>query len=166
MKLNFTKYQGTGNDFIMMDNINGEYDGLTISQIQFLCNRKMGVGADGLIKISSYSEFDFEVEYFNADGTQSFCGNGARCAVAFAKELGVIENQTKFLAIDGEHNASYSDGLVRLEMLPVDRVEEIGDDNVLAVIRTQLSEEFPLETGGSIEIFEEEILSKAKPIEH
>ena len=109
MKLDFTKYQGTGNDFIMMDNINGEYDRLTISQVQFLCDRNMGVGADGLIKISFHSELDFEVEYYNADGTQSFCGNGARCSVSFAKSLGLVEDKTSFMAIDGPHIAEISE---------------------------------------------------------
>ncbi len=128
MKLEFTKYQGTGNDFIMLDNSDGEYKHLTISQIKFLCNRKIGIGADGLIKLSKKEGFDFEVEYFNADGTQSFCGNGARCSVAFAKELGWIERETRFLAIDGEHNASIYKGIVRLDMLPVDNLEKNGQD--------------------------------------
>ncbi len=110
MKITFKKYQGTGNDFIMIDNLNGLYDDLSIKQIAFACDRKMGVGGDGLIKISSKDGFDFEIEYYNSDGSQSFCGNGARCSVAFAKELGVITNDTRFLAIDGEHKASFIDG--------------------------------------------------------
>jgi diaminopimelate epimerase len=131
MKLNFSKYQGTGNDFIMIDNINGDYGALTISQVQFLCDRKMGVGADGLIKISSHSESDFEVEYYNADGTQSFCGNGARCSVSFAKSLGLLEDKTSFMAIDGPHVASINDeGIVRLEMLPVSKIETVNGDFV------------------------------------
>ena len=65
MKLMFTKYQGTGNDFVMLDNLDGRYDSLSIKDISFLCDRKMGVGADGLIKISSADGYDFEVEYFN-----------------------------------------------------------------------------------------------------
>lgn len=128
MKIIFKKYQGTGNDFIMIDNLNGLYDDLSIKQIAFACDRKMGIGGDGLIKISSINGFDFEVEYYNSDGSQSFCGNGARCSVAFAKELGVITNDTRFLAIDGEHKASCVDGSVRLEMLPVEKIEEVGDD--------------------------------------
>ena len=128
MRMEFRKYQGTGNDFVMIDNLNGAFNNLSDEDITFICDRKMGIGADGLIKLSSKEGYDFEVEYYNSDGSQSFCGNGARCAVAFAKELGVIENETRFLAIDGEHKASYIDGQVRLEMLPVQKVEEIGDD--------------------------------------
>jgi len=131
MKLNFTKYQGTGNDFVMLDNLNGGYNNLQIDQIQFLCNRKLGVGADGLIKISRHSDYDFEVEYYNADGSQSFCGNGARCSVAFAKALGLIEKETSFIAIDGAHKAEISeDGIVRLEMLKVSAFMQLNDDYI------------------------------------
>ena len=80
MELIFSKYQGTGNDFIMLDNMNGQFNGLSISQIQFLCDRKRGIGADGLIKLSKEKGVDFLVEYYNSDGSQSFCGNGARCS--------------------------------------------------------------------------------------
>ncbi|MFT6984190.1 MAG: diaminopimelate epimerase [Crocinitomicaceae bacterium] len=132
MKLNFSKYQGTGNDFIMIDNINGDSDALTISQIQFLCDRKIGIGADGLIKISSHSDFDFEVEYYNADGTQSFCGNGARCSVSFAKSLGLLDDKTSFMAIDGPHVASINnEGIVRLEMLSVDGITSDRNDYIV-----------------------------------
>ncbi len=132
MEIKFSKYQGTGNDFVMLDNMTGCYDNLTIAQIQFLCDRKLGVGADGLIKISTREGYDFEVEYFNADGTQSFCGNGARCSVAFANSLGLIQNnKTTFLAIDGEHKASIKDGLVRLEMLSVSNYRKNNDDFIL-----------------------------------
>ena len=131
MKLQFSKYQGTGNDFVMIDNLDGQYNGLSIEQIQFLCNRKLGVGADGLIRISKDNAADFYVDYFNADGSQSFCGNGARCSVAFAKELGIIETETTFNAIDGRHTAFIEDGIVRLEMLPVADVQRAGGDYCL-----------------------------------
>ncbi len=129
MEIEFVKYQGTGNDFIMLDNSTGKYDAFTVKQISFLCNRKIGIGADGLIKLSKKEGYDFEVEYFNADGTQSFCGNGARCSVAFAKELGWIENEGSFLAIDGLHSATISnEGVVRIDMLPVTEVLNKGKD--------------------------------------
>ncbi|MEY3438292.1 MAG: hypothetical protein RL265_877, partial [Bacteroidota bacterium] len=96
MKIEFHKYQGTGNDFILLDNLEGHYSSLTLSQIQFLCDRKFGVGADGLIKINANDKSDFEVEYFNSDGSKSFCGNGARCAVAFAETLGFSISETQF----------------------------------------------------------------------
>ena len=132
MKVDFTKYQGTGNDFIMLDNLSGGYDSLTLDQIRYLCHRKLGVGADGLIKISKDPELDFNVEYYNSDGSQSFCGNGARCSVAFAKTLGCLDESTRFNAIDGPHDAKITiDGRVHLEMLPVKSVNRHGEDVVM-----------------------------------
>ncbi len=128
MKINFVKYQGTGNDFVMLDNMSGEYDSLSIDQIQFLCDRKLGIGADGLIKISKDANADFYVDYYNADGSQSFCGNGARCSTAFAKEIGLINSVTSFNAIDGIHRAEISKGTVRLEMLDVANIDRVNDD--------------------------------------
>lgn len=121
----FVKYQGTGNDFVMLDNLSGKYDNLSISDIQYICDRKFGVGADGLIKLNKKDGVDFYVDYYNSDGSQSFCGNGARCAVAFAKELGVIDQNTVFDAIDGVHAASIDGtGLVSLKMSDVRSVSE------------------------------------------
>lgn len=131
--LNFSKYQGTGNDFIMIDNRSGVYDSLTIQQIQHLCDRKFGIGADGLIKLNSHSECDFEVDYYNADGSKSFCGNGARCSVQFAADLGMDVSHTKFLAIDGIHQAWKKGELIELEMLDVNTV---GIDGEAFVINT------------------------------
>lgn len=132
MKIDFVKYQGTGNDFVMLDNMDGRYDALSLDEIQQLCDRKLGIGADGLIKISRDPHYDFNVEYYNSDGSQSFCGNGARCSVAFAKSLGIIENKTQFNAIDGVHNAEVSiDDRVHLEMLPVTGIERSDEDYVM-----------------------------------
>ncbi len=131
MKVRFSKYQGTGNDFIMLDNFSGQYDNLFIEQIAFLCDRKLGIGADGLIKLSSHPEFDFELEYYNSDGSQSFCGNGARCSMSFAHKLGTISEEADFCAIDGHHKATIRNGIVRLEMLPVDKMSRIDGDYVL-----------------------------------
>lgn len=128
MKISFTKYQGTGNDFVMLDNMSEDYSNLSTDTISFLCDRKLGIGADGLIMLSKSDSTDFYVDYYNADGSQSFCGNGARCSVAFAKEIGLIDSDTVFDAIDGVHKASISEAIVRLEMLPVERIESIGDD--------------------------------------
>lgn len=120
MEIQFTKYQGTGNDFILLDNSKQEYDTLQIGQIQRLCNRKFGVGADGLIKINQINGFDFEADYYNSDGTKSFCGNGARCAVMFAKSRNLFEGtDTQFLAIDGEHSAEIQGNEVSLLMKEV-----------------------------------------------
>ena len=128
MRIEFYKYQGTGNDFVMIDNMDGRYDNLSLSQIQFLCDRKMGIGADGLIKLNASAQVDFEVDYYNADGSKSFCGNGARCSIAFAKQLGLIENETVFTAIDGLHRGELKGGLVQLEMLPVNKIDRINQD--------------------------------------
>lgn len=131
MHITFTKYQGTGNDFILLDNLSGKYDNLTTEQISFLCHRKLGIGADGLIKINSHSNYEFEVDYSNADGSKSFCGNGARCSVAFAQSLGLVETKTTFLAIDGVHQAKIKEKQVELEMLPVSTIEEKSNDFIL-----------------------------------
>ena len=124
----FYKYQGTGNDFVMLDDRAAHWDLDNIQLVQALCHRKFGIGADGLILIRSHADYDFEVVYFNADGSQSFCGNGARCAVAFASFLGIITQHTQFLAIDGPHEASITDGLVSLKMGDVSEISEsLGD---------------------------------------
>lgn len=132
MTILFSKYQGTGNDFIMLDNLSGKYDELTTDEVRYLCNRKTGIGADGLIKISSDKEYSFFVDYFNADGSKSFCGNGARCSVAFAHEIGLIEQEAVFGAIDGRHQASIdADSRVHLEMLPVTNIR--SEENVFVM---------------------------------
>ena len=101
----FTKYQGTGNDFIVVDNFTNQQRDFDIQDIQLLCDRRFGVGADGLIVVEKSNTSDFYMNYFNADGSKSFCGNGARCAVHFAKTLGIISEKTTFEAIDGTHGA-------------------------------------------------------------
>lgn len=131
MTIYFEKYQGTGNDFILIDNLSGKYNALQIQQIKNICDRKYGVGADGLIKINKVENYDFEVEYFNSDGSKSFCGNGTRCAVAFVSKLGIIKDEYFFFAIDGEHRAKISNDLVSLKMADVNHVEEIENNFVL-----------------------------------
>jgi diaminopimelate epimerase len=127
MILTFSKYQGTGNDFIMVlerNNTDFKPDAALISK---LCDRRFGVGADGLIIIKDHGVLDFEVDYYNADGTQSFCGNGARCSVQFANDLLMLAEKCKFMAIDGEHEASFSEnGDVKLLMHKVTQIESIG----------------------------------------
>lgn len=131
MNLPFVKYQGTGNDFVMIDNRSGEWDNLPVSAIQKLCDRRFGVGADGLIKINRAPGFDFEVDYYNSDGSKSFCGNGARCSVAFAHELGIRKDAVRFLAIDGTHEAIRQDGLVYLKMNDVSGIDASGNNLIL-----------------------------------
>jgi len=116
MTINFYKYQGTGNDFVMIDDRNNEFPD-DISYVQQLCDRRFGVGADGLILIRNHPTLDFEMVYFNADGSKSLCGNGSRCAVNFARQLNIIKDKTKFLTIDGEYRATVdSNQIVHLNM--------------------------------------------------
>ena len=123
MELMFQKYQGTGNDFVMIHNINWEIS-LSANDIQKICHRRYGVGADGLIFIGPHHELDFEMRYFNADGSRSFCGNGARCAVKFAQSLGYFTDHCVFNAIDGEHIASVlTNAFIRLKMSDVKSYE-------------------------------------------
>ena len=128
MDINFYNYQGTGNDFIMIDGRTFSFGPDPIPYIQQLCHRKFGIGADGLILIQSHADYDFEMCYYNADGSQSMCGNGARCAVAFAKFLGIIDQNTTFLAIDGVHTATISGNSVALRMGDVKEVQIVGQD--------------------------------------
>ena len=131
MIIEFSKYQGTGNDFVLLNNLDGRYDDLSIGQIQLLCDRRFGVGADGLIKINSSADTAFEVDYYNSDGSKSFCGNGARCAVSFAGKIGLDVSETLFDAFDGLHKAAFDNEEVSLEMTDVNAVEEYGEDYVL-----------------------------------
>lgn len=128
MDLEFYKYQGTGNDFIMIDNRTSIFDETDLNLVTSLCNRKFGIGADGLILIKEKAGYDFEMVYFNADGSQSMCGNGARCAVAFSQFLGLLHHDCHFQAIDGPHFARYRDGEVELGMSPVSIIDEVGED--------------------------------------
>jgi len=123
--LQFYKWQGAGNDFIIGDNRNHSWNGLTPDTIQYLCNRHFGIGADGLMWLNSCSGYDFEMKYFNADGYEAeMCGNGGRCIVAFAHRLGITGDHTRFLASDGAHEANLlPDGLVQLGMKPVNHIE-------------------------------------------
>lgn len=128
MQLNFYKYHGTGNDFILFDN-RQQAISLTTEQISFLCNRRFGIGADGLMLLELEPGFDFKMVYFNSDGRQSsMCGNGGRCITAFAYFLGLIERKCRFLAIDGPHEAQILDnGNVSLKMADVKDVELNND---------------------------------------
>jgi len=126
MKFTFSKYQGTGNDFMIIDNRNNSVN-LTKKQIAQLCNRRFGVGADGLMLLEKHLATDFNMRYFNADGNEgSMCGNGGRCLVAFAKSLAIIDKETTFNTIDGTHRAIIKQkNMVSLQMQDVKEVLQI-----------------------------------------
>ena len=135
MKLNFSKYEGAGNDFILVDNRNKEFSSINNTEtIKNLCDRHFGIGADGLMILELKNDFDFEMRYFNADGREgSMCGNGGRCIVAFAKHLNLIQTETNFLAVDGPHYATISENgnWVSLQMIDVQEINSDGDAFVL-----------------------------------
>ncbi|WP_395051757.1 diaminopimelate epimerase [Flavobacterium sp.] len=129
MQIEFYKYQGTGNDFVMIDNRSGFFPKENVQLIAHLCDRRFGVGADGLILLENDSEADFKMVYYNSDGNQSsMCGNGGRCLVAFAKKLKVINNSCTFIATDGLHHATINEnGQVSLQMIDVPNIKITPD---------------------------------------
>lgn len=133
MKIPFQKYQATGNDFVIVDNRGGGFL-FTKQQIESICDRKYGVGADGLMLIEKHPGLDFNLVYYNRDGSPSLCGNGSRAAVKMASSLGMFQQHTKFNAYDGEHEADLlPNGNVRLKMRDV---KEVKRDNGSVFINT------------------------------
>ncbi|GAB4496872.1 MAG: diaminopimelate epimerase [Saprospiraceae bacterium] len=132
--MKFWKYQGAGNDFVMLDQ--REHRWLArenTDKIAQLCDRRFGIGADGLILLENRPGFDFEMIYFNADGREStMCGNGGRCIAAFARQLGIIREHGHFWAIDGPHEAKLGQGVwVELKMGDVQNIDRQGDVFIL-----------------------------------
>tara|TARA_B110000444_G_scaffold25102_1_gene20793 strand:+ start:4671 stop:5450 length:780 start_codon:yes stop_codon:yes gene_type:complete len=129
MKIKFQKYQGTGNDFIIINNINLNFPVKDKSLINRLCNRKFGIGSDGLILINPSEKNDFDMLYFNSDGSLgSMCGNGARCSVKFAQNNNIIYDKAVFGAFDGNHTGTILGGSVFLSMNDVRKVKYFGND--------------------------------------
>jgi len=136
LKPHFYKYQGAGNDFVLIDNRSQTFEYKDNNIVHQLCDRRFGVGGDGLMLLQNHAEYDFEMLYFNADGNLgSMCGNGGRCIVAFAKYLGIIDNETNFLAVDGPHYAKITaeGNWVDLQMI---NVRDISIDGSAYVLNT------------------------------
>ena len=124
MKLKFFKYQGAGNDFVMIDDRQQTFP-ISTKLINRLCDRHFGVGADGLILLQNDTESDFKMVYFNSDGNEStMCGNGGRCIIRFANDLEVASENMTFTAIDGLHHGIVDSNVIRLQMIDVDEVED------------------------------------------
>ncbi len=136
MNLTFYKYQGTGNDFVMIDNRTKTFPKQNTDIISHLCDRNFGIGADGVILIEEDAISDFRMIYYNADGSETFCGNGGRCAVAFAKQLHIIDNKTNFVAVDGPHFAEIKNDIISIKMIDVDTIE-VKENAVFTYTGTQ-----------------------------
>jgi diaminopimelate epimerase len=127
MKIAFNKYQGAGNDFIIIDNREDIFNPDNSELINKLCDRRFGIGADGLILINRKPDFDFEMIYFNSDGFKgSMCGNGGRCAADFAIKSGVAGKELRFIAADGTHDAISEGGLIKLRMNDVNNIDSLA----------------------------------------
>lgn len=134
MNIKFSKYQGAGNDFILIDHRMSPLKNIDSSLVAQLCDRRFGIGADGLMFLTSHKGYDFEMVYYNSDGKLgTMCGNGGRCIVAFAKHLGIIDSEAQFLAVDGEHYAKITaeGNWVELQMIDVDTINRDGEAYIL-----------------------------------
>lgn len=133
MQIDFIKYHATGNDFILIDNISEKYNGFRAGKVTRLCHRRFGIGADGVILIEKHPEWDFMMNYYNSDGKiGTFCGNGSRAAVHFAKQLGLCKEKAHFMASDGAHLAEFiSDKEIRVRMHEVKEYARSGKDIIL-----------------------------------
>ena len=130
--MTFYKYQGTGNDFVIVDNRLQTINKNDTKRIARLCHRRFGIGADGYILLENDDNTDFKMVYYNADGNEStMCGNGGRCIVAFANFLGIIKNETTFVAIDGLHKAKIENGMVYLQMQDVSEIKSFDNHQFL-----------------------------------
>ena len=127
--IRFYKWQGTGNDFIILDNRDNKYDDLRADTIKHLCHRNFGIGADGLMILNNHPVYDFGMQYFNADGIEAeMCGNGARCMIGFAYQLGIIAEETRFMAHDGIHvGRVLGKDNYQIQMIEVEEIKKTDD---------------------------------------
>lgn len=133
MLFKFYKYQGTGNDFIIADNRKNEYGAITNDQVRRLCDRRFGIGADGLMLLNDKPGYDFDMKYYNSDGREgTMCGNGGRCMIKFAYFLGIHRDIYKFTAVDGEHEGEIdTDGIVSLRIKDVSKIRKFHSDFIV-----------------------------------
>lgn len=129
--IDFYKYQGAGNDFIVIDNRESVFTGNKVAFAQKWCDRRFGIGSDGVIFIEKTEKAVFEMDFYNPDGSQSFCGNGSRCAVAFARFLGLVNDEAVFLAIDGLHQAKIVGEGVKIAMHQYGGIRHLGSDHFI-----------------------------------
>lgn len=131
MTVKFYKYQGTGNDFVMIDDRDNKYTEITDEQVKYMCDRHFGIGADGLIFLRNSEKHDFEMVYYNSDGhTSTMCGNGGRCILRFANDLGIDADNYSFMAVDGLHYGTVNDDIVSLQMVDVTEVRQLSDNEL------------------------------------
>jgi len=120
MKIQFTKMEGSGNDFILLDNRNGKIPYLSKGIKRKLCSRRTGIGADGILSLQKDEEFPFMMRYFNADGSEAdMCGNGARCIALYAFSKGIASRKFSFRSKSGSHQVEIlKDHYVKVELPP------------------------------------------------
>ena len=161
MTIAFYKYHGTGNDFVMIDNMAGEIH-LTNEMVVSICERHFGVGSDGLILIerSDDAQIHFSINFYNPDASKSFCGNGSRCAVSFAKSLGYVGEHAVFSAIDGVHEAIIDGDSVSIRMRDVSTSDKLSEDTYFLNTGSPHFIEFSPYVGSL------DIISAARPIRY
>jgi diaminopimelate epimerase len=129
MTIPFNKYQGAGNDFVIIDNLDSTFNPDDHALISKMCDRRFGIGADGLILVNKAEGFDFEMVYFNSDGyVGSMCGNGGRCTADFAIRHSIAGKHMRFKAYDGVHEAFSEDGIIRLKMNDISNFMTVRDN--------------------------------------
>lgn len=138
MQFRFEKWHGTGNDFVLVDDRQATFPVEDIAVVQRICDRHFGIGSDGLILLQQAlaPDSDFHMEFFNPDGSKSFCGNGSRCAYAFWSSLNGRVKSARFTAIDGVHHGAWRGDEVEVTLPDVDRPEKASEELNVDFIHT------------------------------